>query len=257
MSVSWMMKGSESVQAQKAQEAEAALRREKGGKLYRFYLKPGGSAKITFVDGHLDDNGFLVPPRWFEHGVRVNGKFETFVCPVQTVPDGGHHCPICDNGGQQSRAALVSAFTIIDHRESTGSDGKVYRNQKRLFVCKSGTFEVLSQLGVKRGGIAGWTVDVSRGTKDKDPAVGNVFDFIEKNEIEKLKAAFTRTYKDAEGKDHTVCDFEPADYEKEIVFRTGDELLKLGIFGGGSSPMAPGGSTGDTPAQGVDYAGML
>ena len=56
-------------------------------------------------------------------------------------------------------------------------------------------------------------------TGDKEPSVGNQFIFQQKNTLEDI----------AEGLELKLADVQPADYGTEIVYRTADELVKLGI----------------------------
>jgi hypothetical protein len=256
MAVSWMKQGAASADLAKQEEAAQELRKSQQGKLYRWFLKDKEDAALTFVDGDLSPEGFLLPPRFYEHMVKVAGQWQTHVCPEQTNPGSGQKCPICEQG---EKASLVAVLTVIDHRSFKGKDDKVYANQRRLFVCKGQTFELLNKLAIKRGGLAGCRFDVSR-NGDKAPAVGNLFDFTDKQDIELLKAKYTRTYEDKDGNKHTVCDFEPANYEEEIIFRDEMELRKMGFGKGnatggmsGFSGSAPGGNAGSK----VDYSDQL
>lgn len=259
MGISWMKTGQESAELAAAEAAAQEARKAQQGKLYRWNLKVKEDAALTFVDGDLNEQGFLLPPRWYEHFVKVAGQWQTHVCPEQTNPGSGQKCPLCEQGDKPS---LVAGFTVIDHRSFTGKENKVYTNQRRLFVCKSGSFEMLSKMALKRGGLAGCRFDVSR-TGEKVASVGDVFDFDSKKPIEELKAKYTRTYTDKDGKEHTVCDFEPANYEEEIVYRDEMELRKLGFGKGGHtgqvsgfSGSAPSGNGGGVKEQ-VDYSSEL
>ena len=74
----------------------------------RFYLPYNGECQVTFLDGVLDDELMLDVPMFYEHQVRLNGKWENFVCVAETEP-----CPICEKG--ESRNSLVGILTVIDH----------------------------------------------------------------------------------------------------------------------------------------------
>lgn len=254
MGVSWLKQGAESEKAAKQAAAEAEARRAEMGAMFRFFVNKGEDAKITFVDGELNDQGFLCPPRFYEHTVYYGGKWTNFVCPEKTAPEKGQKCPFCETGDY---ASLVAVFTIVDHRSyKSPSTGKVYQDTPKLFVAKSGTFELLNKLAIKRGGLAGCTFDVSR-TGEKSPAVGSMFDFVEKNAPKDLKGKWIRVFKDSKGVETKEDSFTVADYEKEIVWRDADELRAMGFgksaVGGHSYQQAP---PSDEPDS-TDYSSQL
>ncbi|KVR21627.1 hypothetical protein WK13_34380 [Burkholderia ubonensis] len=258
MAVTWIKQGQASVAAAQQDDAEYELRKQQQGKMFRFYLDDKEEAQITFVDGALNDQGFLVPPRFYEHGLKVNGKFQTFICPEKSDPDSGQKCPICEQG---DRPYLASAFTVIDHRirKAKNSD-KTYQHVRRLFIAKPGTFEILNKLALKTGGLAGITFDVSR-VGDKAPAVGSVFMPIGQTPIEQLQASFMEDVLDDKGNPtgQKKTYFLPADYGTEVPFLNEQELRQIGFgktmggFGGGgfqpggfSGGFQPGGFAGNT-----------
>lgn len=259
MGVSWLKKGAASASVAQQEAASAEQRKAEQGKMWRFWMKEGEEARITFVDGDLSPEGFLLPPRFYEHNVYLNGSWNNlFVCPEMSNPEAHEKCPICEGG---DRPSLVALFTIIDHRVFKGkTDGKSYTNTPKILAAKSQTFEMLNKLAVKRGGLAGCTFDVSR-MGDKSASVGSMFDFIEKGETEALKAKFTRTFIGDDKKEKTVSIFVPTDYEKEIVYRDADELRKLG-FGkqtmtGGSPAGFSGGASGGEQSGSTNYGDHL
>jgi hypothetical protein len=260
MALKWMKKGEDSVALAKQEELAAEKRKEEQGKMFRFWIKEGEDARITFVDGELSAEGFLMPPRYYEHNLFLNGSWgNIFVCPEKTNPESGDKCPICAGG---DRPALVALFTIIDHREFKGKNDVLHRDTPKLLVAKSATFELLNKIALKRGGLAGCSFDVSR-MGDKAASVGSMFDFIEKHEdLDALKKEFVRKVKDDKGKEtgEIVTVFKPADYETEIVYRTADELLSMG-FGKGGLGGAPKGntqsSTQPTTGEKADYSNQL
>ena len=243
MAVTWLSKGKQSAEIAKKEEAAAEMRKAQQGKMFRFWMKEGEEARITFVDGVLT-NGVLLPPRFYEHNLMMNGKVQTFVCPEQSNPDGGDKCPLCESG---DRPALVSLFTIIDHRSFKGADGKVYKDTPKLLVAKPQAMEYLQKRADKFGGLAGVTFDVSR-TGDKSASIGNTYDFVsQEQDLEVLRKKYTRTFKDEKGKEVTKSVFVPANYEEEIVFHTGDELRQMGygkpgVTGGVSGFKSKGGN---------------
>jgi hypothetical protein len=229
MAVSWMKKGEASAAAAKQDQAEAAKRREEQGKLWRYFLKPKEEGSLTFVDGDLSPEGFLLPPRYYEHNLYLNGSWNNhFVCPEKTNPEAGQKCPICEGG---DRPTLVALFTVIDHRVFTSKNdsAKQYTDTVKILAAKPPTFEMLNKIAQKRGGLAGARFDVSRLT-DKDAAVGSMFDFMEKLDVEGLKAKYVREVTDEKTKEKKkICFFVPANYETEIIYRDETELRQLGF----------------------------
>lgn len=225
--------------AVKAEEAKAQAYKEQHGRLWRFFMKEGESRTLTFLDGTLNEDGLLDVPMVFEHTVMHAGKWENFVCTEEHEP-----CPLCAEG---DRHTLVGLFTIIDHTEHTiqkgPNQGKMVKNQRRLFVAKRTTLKQLQKLSEKRGGMAGCTFEVSR-TGDKSPAVGDMFDFQQQNTADELHEYFGN---DDEGNPIAV----PADYAHEIIYRTADQLIELGV---GKSVTAI--SSGKTPGNGVNKANL-
>lgn len=216
--VSFLKRGNAAKQEQTKVEAAAEMRKAEQGKLWRFWMPDGADRRITFLDGDLDSDGMLDINMLYEHGVRLNGNIENFVCTAdidQTQP-----CPICEKGEYNS---FVGVLTIIDHTEHTikkgAKAGQKVKNTKKLFVAKQATLKQLTKLAQKRGGLAGCTFDVSR-TGDREPGVGNQFDFHEKyDSYEEMAQAFGMN----------VEDLQPANYEEELRYRTPEELVELGV----------------------------
>lgn len=252
MAFSFLKKGAESAQLAQKAAAEAEQRKQEQGKLFRFWLKLNETARITFVDGDLSAEGFLLPSRYYEHNMYEGGRWNNFyVCPQKTNPQSNEKCPLCEGG---DRPSLVALFTVIDHREYKGKNDKVYKDLKRLMVVKNQTFEILNKLAVKRGGLAGCTFDVSR-IGDKAASVGSMFDFVEKRPIEELKKKYMVEVVDPKTNAKTKKTlFEPADYEFEITYRTGDELRKMGKGAPNTGPTVPSSQPdGEQP----DYSDQL
>jgi hypothetical protein len=230
--VSFFKKGSEAKDAIQKEEAAAELRKQEKGKLWRFWMPSGEQRQITFLDGDLDEDGMLDIQMYYEHGVRVNGDWQQFVCTAEA--DQTQPCPMCEAG---SRPSLVGVFTIIDHTEHKikkgANAGKVVKNQRKLLVAKQGTLKMLTTLAVKRGGLSGCLFDVSR-TSDDDPNVGNLYDFTHK---------FDTAEEIAEQWELKVEDVVPADYEEEIMYRSPEELIELGV---GKAVTGPGTGKGSS-----------
>jgi hypothetical protein len=250
---SWLTQGAEAAKALQVEKQRQAERAESSGRLFRFYLKEGEEARITFVDGFLAKEGVnagcLTFAAYYEHTVAEmspTGRkdWNQYVC---LHGQGNTSCPLCE---EDNKAAFVGAFTVIDHRVTKSKDGtKTYKDQKRLFVAKSSTLQMLTQLASKRGGLAGCTFDVYR-TSKTDANVGNIFDFIERNEVEELKKQFV--VKDKDEKEVTY--FTPADYEKELPFKSEAELRSRG-FGTGSIGKEP--ALPPESSSTVNYSGDL
>jgi hypothetical protein len=260
MGFTFLKTGADSAKLAQRAAAEQEQRQAEKGKLFRFWLKEKEEGRITFIDGDLNAEGFLVPPRYYEHNLFLNGQWNNYyVCPEKTNPDANDKCPICESG---DRPSLVALFTIIDHRQiqSTKDKTKVWKDTKKLLVAKPQTYELLNKHAIKRGGLAGSTFDASR-VGDKSASVGSMFDFVEKKDIKDLKALYTYEKVDPKTNAKTkVTNFTPADYEVEITYRTGDQLrvlLKTAEdvpFDGGSSQTVTG---APSPASTVDYSKEL
>ena len=121
-------------------------------------------------------------------------------------------------------------LTVIDHSSYTATKGpnagKIYKNQRRLFVAKEGTLNQLQKLAQKpeRNGLTLCAFDVSRGPENKHPpAVGDTYDFNSKwKSREQL----------AEKLDLKTEDVQPAEYEGEngeIPYLTPEQLISLGV----------------------------
>ena len=263
MTVSWMKKGADSVLVAKQEAVAQEIRKEEASGMYRFWLNIGEMCKITFVDGDLDEKGFLVPGRFYEHHLMLNGQWgNNFVCPEKTAPQLGEHCPICATG---DRPALLSVFTIIDHRQGVSkAKGTPYKDTPKLFVAGTQTMEILNKIAVKRGGLAGATFEVSR-TGEKSPRVGTMFDFEGKTPIEELVKQYTKEEVNPQtNKKELKSYFVVADYEKEIIFRTGEQLAALGfgaapVSGYGAASAAAVSHQGQVagPGETTDYASQL
>lgn len=193
-------------------EAEVAARKDKAGKAFRFFIKPGEDANITFLDGRIDpETGILDIKYANEHRCKVEGNWEDFICVEDQEP-----CPLCEAG---ERKTFVGYLTILDHREREyEKDGKTVKVDatRRLYVAKTETLKQLTKMAEKReNGLVGVTYEVSR-TGDKKAAVGDLFDRIAEHEMSEIEEAFPDIGK-------------PLDYDSELVYHTAEELIALGI----------------------------
>ena len=220
----WMMRGKAAHEAYARDAAEQEVRREAQRRLHRFRIDVNEPARITFLDGALDEDGLLAVPSLYEHSVQLAGRWATFVC----VGGGPEACPICDSGRPP---ALVAAFTVIDHRPYTirrgPRAGTVVVDQRKLFVAKKGTLARLqlkaSTLGSE--GLAGATLAVTRldSGDGLSPGVGTEFDVVERTPLDVLAERYG-----AEG--------VPANYEQEFPYLPASRLIALGL---GRAPVAP------------------
>lgn len=217
-SASFLKKGKAAQDAFAKEETKAQMNKDRP---FRFFLKNGGESSITFLDGNLED-GALNIPYFYEHFVKISGRAQNFVCTQDEEP-----CPICEGGDSPS---FVGVLTVIDHSSYTGKDGKEYKDQVRLFVPKRGTIKQLQKFAEKRGGLRGCRFDVSR-TGDKEPAVGNVFDFTEKLTEQQL----VKTYGEKAA---------PLDYAKALGYLPAKDLRKLG-FGSMHAPIGAESGAGE------------
>lgn len=219
--VSFLKTGSEAKEAMVHEEAKAEAYKAEAGKMWRFYLKDGEERKVTFLDGTLDEDGMLDDTRFYQHMVQHNGSWTNYVCTADV--DKTQPCPICERGND-FRPSLVGVLTVIDHTPHTIKNGpkagQIIKDQRKLYVAKKGTIQHLAKLAGKRGGtLAGCTFDISR-TGDKEPGVGNQFDFVEQHgSIEELMEAFGISAEDC----------QPANYMDEITYYSPQELIDLGV----------------------------
>lgn len=229
----WMKTGKAASQSFQQEEALASDREAERGKAWRFFLKKGGGGPITFLDGNVNaETGLMDVPMFYEHTIKVGGEWKNYICVGETEP-----CPICATG---DRPSFVAALTVVDHRITHSKDGsKTYRDSKRLFICKRGTLKILNTMALKRDGLAFCTFDVSR-TGDKEPNVGNLFDFTQK-----------WTAKEFAAKYDTLEDVNALDYSDVLVYRTAEQLKAIGFSGATSI----GGESDDSGIS-VDDAGI-
>ena len=217
----WMMRGKAAHEAYARDAAEQEVRREAQRRLHRFRIDVNEPARITFLDGALDEDGLLAVPSLYEHSVQLAGRWATFVC----VGGGAEPCPICDSGRPP---ALVAAFTVIDHRPYTirrgPKAGSVVVDQRKLFVAKKSTLAKLQFKASTLQGIDGVTMAVTRlDTGDGlSPGVGTEFEFVERTPLDVLAERYG-----AEG--------VPANYEQEFPYLPAARLIALGL---GRAPTA-------------------
>lgn len=222
MTVSWLKTGKAAHEQVDKADQETA-KKQAAASIRRFWVPKDKETQITFLDGDLDEDGLLETVTFWEHNLRLNGRWGNhYACTQDQEP-----CPICLGGDTPS---LVAAFSILDHTEWTDKNNKTHKHERRLFVCKRETFKRLQKIATKRGGLAGATFDVSR-IGEKSAAVGSDFDFVDKRTPKELQAAYGIEAQE------TVA----YAYQEVLVYRNAEELQGLG-FGtvGVGQPQAGG-----------------
>jgi hypothetical protein len=217
--LSFVKRGSEAKKAMEKEEVKAEIKAK--GFTRRFWIPENGESKITFLDGAIVDGMFDIP-FFYQHTVFLNGSYNNhFICTNDEEP-----CPICEGG---DTASYVGALSIICHDEwKSKTDGKTYKDQLQLFIAKRQTIKILLKAALKRGGLTGYTVDVSR-SSGKSAGVGDVFDFsTEKRTIAELHKAY--------GNKEKII--KPFNYDEVLAaqYITAKDLRKMG-FGSSGSPV--------------------
>lgn len=134
----------------------------------RFFLKPGQTAKVTFLDTH--GFGFM------EHNLKLNGRWHNYFTCRRDFSE----CPLCDAG---DRPSFVVAWTVIDHSKYTSErTGQTYSNKKKLLVAKqSVVMKIKRRMASKELG-GDLTYAVFAFTRDglKEAATGEDIEFIKR-----------------------------------------------------------------------------
>lgn len=209
MAFSHLKRGKEARKEAKHIDADRKRRKEeRENEIRRFFVKRGTERRVTFLDGDLDSNGELELVAYMEHNLMMNGHWRNFFpCPGNDEEP----CPICE---ERKLPAHVAVFTVIDHTKYKDREGKEHKDQKMLLVAKRKTQQILEAIAVKRGGLAGITFDIMRVDEDQSPAVGTMFDFIDKEKVKRVIKKYG---------------IEPYDYDEIITFKSHDDLRKEGF----------------------------
>jgi hypothetical protein len=231
--VSFLHKGGSAKSMIEDAEAKAQAAMDAAGKPWRFRIdgkKLGQEFPITFVDGNLNDEGMIDCPVFYEHTLFMAGKWQNIICleSAQEEP-----CPLCEVG---HGPYLACAMTIIDHSEYKRKDGSVAKDQKKLLIAKRTSLKVLQKIATKRGGLAGCRFEVTR-TTEKEPNIGNMFEFVEKTDIKTLIEKFGKT------KEGEVI-FRPFDYGEVLDYMDRKTLIEKG-YTKASAGGGDGGATAD------------
>jgi len=201
---SWMKRGKEAAEVVAQEDARAAQR---GSGAYYFYLKAGEDREVTFLDGDLvPEDGSLDIPMFWEHGIKIAGKWTRIPCLEQF----DESCPLCEGG---NHPYYIGLLTVIDHTSHEGKDGKIYKDQRKLYACKRITYRQLQKIAGKKEGLAGCRFEISR-SNDRVASVGDMFDFESKNDVKAVMEKY---------------EVEPFDYEESIQKTPAETLRKMGF----------------------------
>ena len=174
----------------------------------RFWLKPGTSAKVTF----LDTEGFY----FHEHNLKINGKWGNFYTCLKDF----NECPICESG---DTSGYVCAYTIIDHSEyESQKSGKIFKNQKRLLVVRPA---VMNKLARRRESLEGnLTHGLFLFSRDKKEEcnTGEDIEFLKRLPVESILK-----FKPKEGNISDEDWLKPFDYMQLFAPKSVDELRKI------------------------------
>jgi hypothetical protein len=243
MGINFIKTGAEAAKLADHDKTLQAARKEEMNKAFRFFLKQGEERKILFVDGEIDQStGGLLPARVYEHKTNVQGKWRNYVCPKETDPGAGHSCPFCESGDQpRSRQPAHHHRPDPDAERGQEEDVPVHAQAVRL---QANVYEVLNSNAKEFGGLAGHVFKVKR-VGEKSERVGDVYIHLNAvTDTAKAKQQFMRSFemKDKDGKKvmKTECLYEPLDYNKELTYKSAEDLAKLGVASPKSSyPSTP------------------
>lgn len=234
MSDKWYKTGNEGIEEGAKKDAQAKARAAQRENR-RFWLHKDTEAKCIFIDN----------PMFFfsEHSLELLGKFGNFFTCLADFDD----CPLCLDGDS---ARYAVAATVIDTSKYETEDGKVFRNQRKLFVAIAEARKNLLKLVAKKGGdIAYSIIDVARGSAQGEPNTGQNFDFVKKANRKAIGKWLADQWR-KEGKQFTVQDLAkfltPFDYPKVFAPKSASELRQL------TGIAAPIGGAEDTVDNPVD-----
>lgn len=158
----WFLRGEDAFEKARLLAEE----RESGAGPFRFFLKPGTSALVTFVDNA--GIGLL------EHNMKINGRWGNFYTCLRDFSE----CPLCESG---DKPYYVMIWTIIDHSKYVSErTGKEYKNTKKLLVAKQSVItKIRRRLSSKElnGDLTFATFSFSR-DKREECATGEDIEFV-------------------------------------------------------------------------------
>lgn len=189
---------------------EAKRKQEEAKNAYgpmRFWLKPGTSAKVTF----LDTEGFY----FSEHNLKVDGKWGNYYTCMKDFSE----CPLCDMG---DRPSYVCAYTIIDHSEFETKQGKKIKNQKRLLVVKPAVMNKLARRRETLEGNLQYGLFLFSRDGAQECSTGEDIEF-----IKRLSRDDLLRFKPTDSKQSDDEFLAPFDYRKLFAPKPVDELRKI------------------------------
>ena len=131
-------------QQQAVQEIEARKAAAKGSYIPAVYLKDGENSRLRFVDE-------APVITCYQHTINRGGRFRSFTC-MNT-----DECPACAAGQNRSFRAVYRVYV----ESFKDKQGKMHKNECRLFLANSRTFESLKTIALKKGLTSRWC-DISR-----------------------------------------------------------------------------------------------
>jgi len=214
----------------------------------RFFLKPGQTAKLTF----LDSAGFYN----MEHSLKINGKWGHFF----TCRSEFSECPLCDSPTLNSKPSYVCAYTVIDHTGYVDNNGKEHKNIKRLLVVKPRVMDKLARRKQSMDGdLTFGCFDVSRDSPD-ECSTGEDFSFLKRLTVDDLAKIMPTGLKNPDGSPMTVQQWlQPFDYMTLFAPKSVEELRRIagtpqpvgaGSIHAGASPASRAGSS--VPEQSIE-----
>lgn len=177
------------------EEAKAAVNKRKD-KQKRFWMKPGISRKIIF----LDDGA----PEIIEHVITPNGDFSQEW--YDTCVGAALGCPHCK---AKKPTRQIWVYSIIDTTKYTNREGKEIAYKRMLLCVPRGIQEILKTKKKEYGRLAGYCFTVSR-SDDKSARCGNDFSIVLREgkllaaNLERLKTQY-------------AAEIEPFDYRVEFL----------------------------------------
>lgn len=191
------------------QMAEESAKNAEG---QRFWLKPGTSTKIIFLDSEM----FYI----HEHNLFMNNRWNNFFTCLQDFDN----CPLCEAG---HKAYYCAICTIIDTSEYQSKRlNRVVKNQRKLLVLKQ---KALAKLKKRRdsekvgGDLTLAVFEVARGTGE-DPSSGDDWDFLKTLDAKQLRSLAPKELKT---KEEIAAWMTPFDYEELMAPKSADQLRKL------------------------------
>lgn len=173
----------------------------------RFWLKPGNSAKLTF----LDTEGFY----FNEHNLKLNGKWGNYYTCLKDFSE----CPLCESG---DRSGYVCAYTVIDHSEYETKSGKKIKNQKKLLIVRPAVINKLARRRETLEGNLQYGLFLFSRDGQQECSTGEDIEF-----IKRLEKKDILKFKPADGKMSDEEWLAPFDYMKLFAPKSVDELRRI------------------------------